>query len=74
MRSTITRYSAEFTHPCSAQLYEFRGYAVFFAELIDAHDKSRRKAVFTPAEKANFFHDATPTGETETLRLADTLN
>jgi len=49
-----------FAHARAGQLHEFRGDAVFFSEFIDAHDERRRKTIFTPAEKANFFHDAAP--------------
>ena len=61
--------SREFTHPCSAKFHEFRSNAVFLAELIDANDKGRWKTVFTPAEKANLFHNVAPAGETETWHL-----
>ncbi len=47
--------AGRFAHVRAAKLREFGGHAIFLAKLIDAHDKGRRKAVFTPAKKANFF-------------------
>src|SRR5690349_22477285 len=47
-------------HARAAQLPEFRGDAIFFSEFVHAHDKRRRKAVFAPAEKANFLHLLAP--------------
>ena len=47
-------------HARAAELCEFSSNAVFFSEFIDANDEGWRKAVFTPAEKANLFHDDSP--------------
>ncbi len=52
--------AGRFAHACAAELGEFGRNAVFFAEFVDAHDKGRGEAVFTPAKKANLFHDVSP--------------
>src|SRR6266849_4136549 len=43
-------------HARAAELDEFGGDAVGFAELVHADDERRREAVFTAAEKANLLH------------------
>src|SRR4029077_2889074 len=43
-------------HARAAELNEFSGNAVGFAELIHPDDERRREAVFTAAEKANLLH------------------
>ena len=52
--------SCGLAHARAAQLHHFGGHAVPGAELLDALDKSGRKAVFPPAEKANRFHVRAP--------------
>src|SRR5467141_4689412 len=52
--------SCGLAHSRAAQLHKFRGHSIPRAELLDALDKRRRKAVFPPAEKANCFHFRAP--------------
>src|SRR6267143_2167745 len=52
--------SCGLAHPRAAQLYKFGCHTILLPKLVDTHDKSRRKAVFPPAEKANFFHVRAP--------------
>ena len=49
--------AGRFAHARAAELGEFRRDAILLAEFVDAHDEGRGKAVFTPAEKADLFHD-----------------
>ncbi len=57
-------------HARAAELDEFRGHAVRFAELVHLDDKRRREAVFTAAEKAYFLHGLLLTRTRDLLRTA----